>query len=62
MNLAPSKHKGASRRCSVWMTEGASAPSGAPALTYPATDRPTTTTEWRQVVGDTPLLILRRQK
>jgi hypothetical protein len=42
---------------------GAYAPTGAPALTFfTATNRPTTTTERRQVVGDVPLLILRRQK
>jgi hypothetical protein len=36
---------------------------GAPALTFStATNRPTTTTECRQVVGDTPSLTLRRQK
>ena len=42
---------------------GASAPVGAPALTLSdqATNRPTLT-ECRQVVGDTPLLPLRRQK
>ena len=42
---------------------GASAPVGAPALTLSdqATNRPTLT-ECRQVVGDTPLLRLRRQK
>jgi hypothetical protein len=51
-----------SRRGFIWVTEGASAPDGAPALLYTATDRPTTTTECRQVVGDTPLLTLRRQK
>ncbi len=37
------------------------APSGR-ALTFTATDRPTTTTECRQVVGGTLLLTLRRQK
>ena len=42
---------------------GASAPVGAPALyVYTATDRPLILTECRQVVGDTPLLPLRRQK
>jgi hypothetical protein len=42
---------------------GAYAPAGAPALTsFTATDRPTTTTESRLAVGDTPLLTLRRQK
>ena len=42
---------------------GPSAPVGAPALTLSdqATNRPTLT-ECRQVVGDTPLLPLRRQK
>ena len=42
---------------------GASAPVGAPALTFSdqATNRPTLT-ECRPVVGDTPLLTFRRQK
>jgi hypothetical protein len=36
---------------SLW---GADAPSGAPALTFSTvTNRPTTTTEYRQVVGET---------
>jgi hypothetical protein len=42
---------------------GASAPGGAPALmVFTATNQPTTTTEHRPVVGDTPSLTLRRQK
>ena len=42
---------------------GAYAPIGAPALyLYTATDRPLILTGCRQVVGDTPLLPLRRQK
>ena len=42
---------------------GASAPVGAPALRFDtATDRPLILTECRQVVGDTPLLPLHRQK
>jgi hypothetical protein len=37
------------------ISAGAYAPAGAPALTSStATNRPTTTTECRQVVGDTP--------
>jgi hypothetical protein len=40
---------------------GPTAPSDEPTA-HPATNRPMTLTEHRQVVGDAPLLILRRQK
>lgn len=43
------------------MILGPYAPVGAPALCFTATDRPTTTTERCQVVGN-PLLTFRRQK
>ena len=45
------------------LSVGAYAPVGAPALRFDtATNRPLILTECRQVVGDTPLLPLRRQK
>jgi hypothetical protein len=63
MNRAPSNYPCNSRFYVPGVSAGASAPAGAPALTsFTATDRPTTTTERRQVVGDTLLLTLRRQK
>ena len=65
MNRAPLDGRGGSHDRISGISVGACAPAGAPALTLTcstATDRPTTTTECRQVVGDTPLLILRRQK
>ena len=63
MNRAPTNDLGHSLdRCSR-LSVGASAPVGAPALRFDtATDRPLILTECRQVVGDTPLLPLRRQK
>ena len=63
MNRAPTDGSCNSHSCIPGISVGAYAPAGAPALTSnTATDRPTTTTESRQVVGDTPLLTLRRQK
>ena len=63
MNRMPPSRSCGSRSGIPGIAAGAYAPNGAPALTSsPATDRPTTTTESRQVVGDTPLLTLRRQK
>jgi hypothetical protein len=63
MNRAPTNRSCDSRSGVPGISAGAYAPVGAPALTsFTATDRPTTTTESRQVVGDTPLLTLRRQK
>jgi hypothetical protein len=41
---------------------GPTAPSDCSTAAQTATDRPTTITERRQVVGDAPLLTLRRQK
>ena len=63
MNRAPtSDRSGALDGCSRFSV-GASAPVGAPALRFDtATDRPLIQTECHQVVGDTPLLPLRRQK
>ena len=63
MNRAPTSELGASLGCCSRLSVGASAPVGAPALMYvsTATDRPTTTTECRQVVGDT-LMPTYRQK
>ena len=63
MNRAPTSDRWIVARRYSRLSAGASAPVGAPALTsLTATNRPTTTTECRQVVGDTPLLTLRRQK
>ncbi len=62
MNRAPTDETGGSNDRTPGVSAGACAPAGASALTSPATDRPTTTTECRQVVGDAPLLTLRRQK
>ena len=63
MNRAPTDGSCASRTGVPGISAGAYAPAGAPALTsFTATNRPTTTTECRQVVGDTPLLTLHRQK
>ena len=63
MNRAPTSRPCGSRFSIPGISAGACAPAGAPALTSStATDRPPTTTECRPVVGDTPLLILRRQK
>ncbi len=63
MNRAPTNRSCGSPPGIPGISAGAYAPAGAPALTSsPATDRPTTTTECRPVVGDTPLLTLRRQK
>ena len=57
MNRAPTGPIGVLGDQSSRLSAGASAPAGAPALTsFTATNRPTTTTECRQVVGDTPLL------
>ena len=63
MNRAPTNGSSGSRSGIPGISAGAYAPAGASALTSDtATDRPTTITECRQVVGDTPLLPLRRQK
>jgi hypothetical protein len=63
MSRPPTNRSGDSRSNVPGISAGAYAPAGAPALTsFTATDRPTTTTESRQVVGDTPLLTFRRQK
>ena len=63
MNRAPTSDRGLPWDGGSRLTVGASAPVGAPALhVYTATDRPTTQPECHQVVGDTPLLPLRRQK
>ena len=63
MNRAPTKDLGDSLDGCSRLSVGASAPVGAPALRFDtATDRPLILTECRQVVGDTPLLPLRRQK
>jgi hypothetical protein len=63
MNRAPADGLCVSHSCFSGIAGGAYAPTGAPALTgSTATDRPTTITERRQVVGDTPLLTFRRQK
>ena len=63
MNRAPLDGSCHSHACIPGLSVGAYAPAGASALTSDtATDRPTTITECRQVVGDTPLLTLRRQK
>jgi hypothetical protein len=62
MNRAPSDGSCDARARVPGISAGAYAPVGAPALFFTATDRPTTITECRQVVGDTPLLTLRRQK
>ena len=62
MNRAPTHGSRGSHADIPRLSTGAYAPAGAPALTSTATDRPTTTTECRQVVGDAPLLTLRRQK
>ena len=60
MNRAPADRSCDCARRHSRISAGASAPAGAPALTsLTATNRPTTTTECRQVVGDTPLLTLR---
>jgi hypothetical protein len=63
MNRAPFTGSCESAPAFQGASAGAYAPAGASALTsFTATDRPPTTTECRPVVGDTPLLILRRQK
>ena len=63
MNRAPTDGSGGANDGMSGISAGAYAPAGAPALTRStATDRPTTTTECRQVVGGTLLLTLRRQK
>ena len=63
MNRPPLNRSWTSRGRVPGVSAGADVPAGAPALTYfTATDRPTTATECCQVVGDTPLLTLRRQK
>ena len=63
MNRAPTNDLGDSLDGCSRVSVGASAPVGAPALqVYTATDRPLILTGCRQVVGDTPLLPLRRQK
>jgi hypothetical protein len=63
MNRAPTNGSSGSRTGIPGISAGAYAPAGAPALAYfTATDRPTTTTGVRSAVGDTPLLILHRQK
>jgi hypothetical protein len=63
MSWAPTSRSCDSRSSVSGISAGTYAPAGAPALTsITATDRPTTTTESRQVVGDAPLLTLRRQK
>jgi hypothetical protein len=63
MNRAPTNVWSNSHAGIPRISAGASAPTGPPALTSTtATHRPTTTTRVRPVVGDTPLLILRRQK
>ena len=63
MNRAPTSERGSALDGCSRLSLGASAPVGAPALRFDtATDRPLILTECRQVVGDTPLLPLRRQK
>ena len=63
MNRAPTSDRGVSLDGGSRFSVGAFAPGGAPALRFDtATDRPLIQTECRQVVGDTPLLPLRRQK
>ena len=63
MNRAPTSDLSASLGYCSRLSVGAYAPVGAPALRFDtATDRPPILTECRQVVGDTPLLPLRRQK
>ncbi len=62
MNRALSNRWCTSHACIPGSSAGAYAPVGAPALRFTATDRPTTTTERCQVVGNTPLLTFRRQK
>ena len=63
MNRAPMNDRGISLARGSRLAVGAFAPVGAPALhVYTATDRPMIPTECHQVVGDTPLLPLRRQK
>ena len=63
MTRAPTSDRGAPLACCSRLSVGAYAPVGAPALLYvsTATDRPTTITECRQVVGDT-LMPTYRQK
>jgi hypothetical protein len=53
MNRTPLNRSGTSCACMPGVSAGAYAPAGAPTLTsFTATNRPTTTTERRQVVGD----------
>ncbi len=63
MNRAPSDESCTSHTGIAGTSAGAYAPVGAPALMFfTATDRPTTTTERCQVVGNIHLLTLYRQK
>jgi hypothetical protein len=61
MNRAPTNRSCDSRSRVPGISAGAYAPAGAPALTcFTATNRPTTTTECRQVVGDSLLILTGR--